>query len=93
LESRKALLAQVARRAVKLGVNVAKNLQSIIGAERPTIERPPHWGGFRIWANSVELWIEGNDRIHDRARWKRTLTRQDDDSFVVGEWSGNRLQP
>jgi pyridoxamine 5'-phosphate oxidase len=93
LASRNALLAQVAGRAVKLGVNVAKNLQSIIGTDRPTIERPPHWGGFRIWAGSVELWIEGNDRIHDRARWKRSLTRQDDDSFVVGEWSGTRLQP
>jgi pyridoxamine 5'-phosphate oxidase len=93
LESRNALIAQVGKRAMKLGVNVAKNLQSIISSERPTIERPPHWGGFRIWAKSVELWIEGTDRIHDRARWERTLTRQDDDSFVVGEWSGNRLQP
>ena len=93
LASRNALIAQVAKRALKLGVNVAKNLQSIIGSDQPTISRPPHWGGFRIWASRVELWIEGKDRIHDRACWERTLTRQDDDSFVVGEWSGNRLQP
>ena len=93
LESRNALIAQVAKRALKLGVNVAKNLQSIIGSDQPTIARPPHWGGFRVWASRVELWIEGKDRIHDRARWERTLTRQDDDSFLVGEWSGNRLQP
>jgi pyridoxamine 5'-phosphate oxidase len=93
LESRNALIAQVAKRALKLGVNVAKNLQSIIGSDQPTISRPPHWGGYRVWASRVELWIEGKDRIHDRARWERTLTRQDDDSFVVGEWSGNRLQP
>jgi pyridoxamine 5'-phosphate oxidase len=93
LESRNALIAQVAKRALKLGVNVAKNLQSIIGSDQPTISRPPHWGGYRVWASHVELWIEGKDRIHDRARWQRTLTRQDDDSFVVGEWSGNRLQP
>ena len=93
LESRNALIAQVAKRALKLGVNVAKNLQSIIGSDQPTISRPPHWGGYRVWASRVELWIEGKDRIHDRARWERTLTRQHDDSFVVGEWSGNRLQP
>ena len=93
LESRNALIAQVAKRALKLGINVAKNLQSIIGSDQPTISRPPHWGGYRVWASRVELWIEGKDRIHDRARWERTLTRQDDDSFVVGEWSGNRLQP
>jgi pyridoxamine 5'-phosphate oxidase len=93
LDSRNALIAQVAKRALKLGVNVAKNLQSIIGSDQPTISRPPHWGGYRVWASCVELWIEGKDRIHDRARWERTLTRQDDDSFLVGEWSGNRLQP
>ncbi len=93
LESRNALIAQVAKRAMKLGVNVAKNLQSILGSDRPTIARPSHWGGYRVWASRVELWIEGKDRIHDRARWERTLTRQDDDAFLVGEWSGNRLQP
>jgi pyridoxamine 5'-phosphate oxidase len=93
LESRNALIKQVGRRAVKLGINVAKNLQSIIGAEQPTIPRPPHWGGYRIWASSVELWIEGKDRIHDRARWDRDLQPQDDDSFVAGAWSGTRLQP
>lgn len=93
LESRNALITQVGKRALKLGVNVAKNLQSIIGSERPTIERPEHWGGYRIWARRVELWIEGKDRIHDRARWERTLTEQDDGSFDVGSWSGNRLQP
>lgn len=93
LESRNALLAQVSRRALKLGVNVAKNLGSIIGSDHPVITRPPHWGGFRVWASHVELWIEGKDRIHDRARWQRSLQRQDDDTFLVGDWSGTRLQP
>jgi pyridoxamine 5'-phosphate oxidase len=93
VESRNALLAQVSRRALKLGVNVAKNLGSIIGSDHPVITRPPHWGGFRVWASHVELWIEGKDRIHDRARWQRSLQRQDDDTFLVGDWSGTRLQP
>jgi pyridoxamine 5'-phosphate oxidase len=93
LESRNALIAQVSKRALKLGVNVARNLQSIIGSDQPAIPRPPHWGGYRVWASHVELWIEGKDRIHDRARWERTLVRQDEVSFVAGEWSGTRLQP
>ncbi|MGI9270908.1 MAG: pyridoxamine 5'-phosphate oxidase [Woeseiaceae bacterium] len=93
LESRNALIKQVGKRALKLGVNVAKNLQSIVGADKPVIQRPPHWGGFRVWADCVELWIEGKDRIHDRARWERSLTQLDDDSFEVGDWSGTRLQP
>jgi pyridoxamine 5'-phosphate oxidase len=93
LESRNALLAQVSKRALQLGVNVARNLGSIIGSDHPVIPRPPHWGGFRVWASQVELWIEGKDRIHDRARWQRSLQQQDDDSFAAGDWSGNRLQP
>ena len=93
LESRNALITQVGKRALKLGVNVAKNLQSIIGSDRPTIERPPHWGGYRIWARRIELWIEGKDRIHDRARWERSLKQIDDENFDVGEWTGHRLQP
>ncbi|MBS0422384.1 MAG: pyridoxamine 5'-phosphate oxidase [Proteobacteria bacterium] len=57
------------------------------------VPRPPHWGGFRIWAESVELWVEGAGRIHDRARWTRTLKKQADGTFDVGPWKSTRLQP
>ena len=93
LESRAALIAQVSKRAMQLGVNVAANLQSLVGKERALIERPPHWGGFRVWARRVELWVEGTDRIHDRARWERSLQRESDETFSTGPWSGTRLQP
>jgi pyridoxamine 5'-phosphate oxidase len=49
------------------------------------IERPSHWGGFRLKVNAVELWVEGDYRIHDRARW----TREPDSAG----WTGIRLQP
>ena len=93
LESRGALLAQVRDRSVKLGVEAVKNLRSIAAADRTVIPRPPHWGGYRVWARRVELWIEGRDRIHDRARWERTLEPDADDTFVVGDWASTRLQP
>lgn len=93
LESRAALIAQVSRRAMKLGVGAARNLTSIAAADRPIIPRPPHWGGIRVWARRIEIWIEGTDRIHDRARWDRTLQCNDDDAFTVGTWTGKRLQP
>lgn len=57
------------------------------------IPRPPHWGGYRLWVDSVELWVEGEARIHDRARWTRELTPRDDGSFGTGPWSATRLQP
>lgn len=93
LESRAALIAQIGRRAMKLGVGAARNLKSIAESDRPVIPRPPHWGGIRVWPKRIELWIEGADRIHDRARWERSLVRNDDDTFTVGEWHGTRLQP
>ena len=93
LKSRAALVAQVGKRAVKLGLGAAMNLKSIASADRPVIPRPPHWGGIRVWARRVELWMEGTDRIHDRARWERSLARGDDDSFTTGEWTGTRIQP
>jgi pyridoxamine 5'-phosphate oxidase len=43
------------------------------------IPRPPHWGGYRLVPATIEHWIEGNHRLHDRflyeregAGWKRT---------------------
>jgi pyridoxamine 5'-phosphate oxidase len=93
LESRAALITQVGKRAMKLGVKAAKNLKSIAADDQPAISRPPHWGGYRVWPRRIELWIEGTDRIHDRARWERTLDRGEDDEFTTGAWTGTRLQP
>lgn len=57
------------------------------------IPRPPHWGGYRLWAQSVELWVEGEYRIHDRARWSRELRPLEEDSFAPTAWKATRLQP
>jgi pyridoxamine 5'-phosphate oxidase len=57
------------------------------------IPRPPHWGGLRLWAESVELWVAGDARIHDRARWTRTLQAAARGGFAPGAWQVTRLQP
>ena len=57
------------------------------------IPRPPHWGGYRLWADSVELWAEGEARVHDRARWTRRLEARGDGSFSPAAWVATRLQP
>ena len=30
--------------------------------------RPDHWGGFRLIVEAAELWIGGQDRMHERIR-------------------------
>ena len=57
------------------------------------IPRPPHWGGIRVWAHEIELWMDGEDRVHDRARWTRKLKINQDNSFSTSKWIGTRLQP
>jgi pyridoxamine 5'-phosphate oxidase len=57
------------------------------------VARPSFWGGYRLWAEAVELWVAGHARIHDRARWTRTLTRAPDGNMHPGPWSVTRLQP
>lgn len=93
IASREALITQIATRARAIGVEVADDLQSLAGGKPAIVPRPKHWGGVRIWPQRVELWIEGGDRIHDRATWVRSLAPDSGHSFAVGEWSGTRLQP
>jgi pyridoxamine 5'-phosphate oxidase len=73
-------------------------LDAVVQAEKrfegsETVPCPPHWGGFVLWAEAVELWAEGEARIHDRARWTRPLKPAGADAFEAGPWSGTRLQP
>ena len=59
------------------------------GADLP---RPPRWGGYRVWAERIELWVGQPARAHDRALWTRTLARASD-GFRGGVWHATRLQP
>lgn len=77
LDSRRTLLKRVAAEAARFGTHVP---------------RPPHWGGYRLWPETVELWIEGPFRVHDRARWARELAARDA-GFAPGPWSAGRLFP
>jgi pyridoxamine 5'-phosphate oxidase len=56
------------------------------------VPRPPHWGGFRLHVDAVELWVEGEFRIHDRARWTRIRDSKQDIGATIA-WSVTRLQP
>jgi pyridoxamine 5'-phosphate oxidase len=85
LTSRAQLAAQVNEAANRFGVDSQDN--------NAHVPRPPHWGGFRLWPEAIELWVEGPGRIHDRARWTRSLAPADEFGFSTGEWQGTRLNP
>ena len=90
IASRAELLGKVAKAALRLALPVpADEKQQDPGLY---IARPPHWGGYRLWAEAVELWVEGSARIHDRARWQRSLNARAE-GFETGPWSAARLQP
>lgn len=92
--SHDALLLQIRQRAARLGVAVGEDGHDQAPTDAaPVIARPPHWGGVRIWANAIELWVEGRNRIHDRAMWRRELLRSDEHAFSASAWTGTRLQP
>jgi pyridoxamine 5'-phosphate oxidase len=77
LDSRRTLLKRVASEAARFGTHVP---------------RPPHWGGYRLWPDTVELWIDGPFRVHDRARWTRTL-EPEGAGFAAAAWQATRLFP
>jgi pyridoxamine 5'-phosphate oxidase len=56
------------------------------------VPRPPRWGGYRVWAERVELWAGQPARVHDRARWVRALAPAGD-GYAGGPWRATRLMP
>lgn len=47
------------------------------------IERPQHWGGYRIGLRTVEFWQGRSNRMHDRVRFTQ----------AAGDWAVERLAP
>jgi pyridoxamine 5'-phosphate oxidase len=71
----------------------AELLARVAAARAPgDVPRPARWGGYRIWAERVELWVGQPARVHDRARWTRALAPAGD-GFAGGAWRATRLMP
>ena len=75
--SRQAFLDRIAETRARLG---------------PSPERPLRWGGYRVWAEQIELWVSQPARAHDRAVWTRDLASTGD-GYAGGPWRATRLQP
>ena len=70
LKSRSSLMEQVEYFETELG-------------DKPS--RPSFWGGWRIQPLEMEFWADGDARLHDRFRWRRTTLKED--------WNIQRLNP
>jgi pyridoxamine 5'-phosphate oxidase len=88
--SRDVLGAAVAREARRFGIPYDGPGSAEPDNITTQVPRPAHWGGYRLRVDAVELWVEGEYRIHDRARWTRTLAPA---PGSPGPWSATRLQP
>ena len=91
LSGREQLDTAVRAAAHRFGVP-EPTLENINDTQTARIPRPAFWGGYYVWADSVELWIEGASRIHERARWTRSLTTEGA-GLRGSPWTATRLQP
>jgi len=57
------------------------------------IPRPPHWGGYRLWIEEIEFWLNQKDRLHDRLHFRRALTISSEGIETEKKWTVKRLQP
>ncbi|MFF3561867.1 pyridoxamine 5'-phosphate oxidase [Streptomyces sp. NPDC002574] len=53
--------------------------------EEAEVPVPPHWGGFRVIARTVEFWQGRENRLHDRLLYEA--------DGAEGDWTVRRLAP
>ena len=51
--------------------------------EGAPVPRPPHWGGYRLAPDLIEIWYGQTARLHDRVRYEQ----------VDGAWNKRLLYP
>ena len=37
--------------------------------DKKNVPRPTHWSGWNLLPSSIEFWLDGNDRIHERLKY------------------------
>ena len=52
--------------------------------DKENVPRPNHWSGFTLKPSSIEFWLDGENRIHERLKYKK------DNS---GKWIKSLLSP
>jgi pyridoxamine 5'-phosphate oxidase len=92
LDARIAAIASAQSRPIASRAELLARVAAAGAASNGPVARPERWGGYRVWAERIELWVGQPARVHDRARWVREL-RRGGDGFHGGAWQATRLQP
>ncbi len=92
LEARIAAAASEQSRPIASRRALIEKIEATKQTRGADVPRPKRWGGYRVWAERVELWVGQPGRAHDRAAWTRAL-QPTGTGFTGGSWRGTRLQP
>ena len=52
--------------------------------DKTNVPRPSHWSGWNISPDSIEFWLDGDNRIHERLKYSKNLS---------GDWTRYLLSP
>src|SRR5262245_4969099 len=92
VDARIAALASDQSRPIASRAALLAKVQTAREQFGPEPARPERWGGYRVWADAIELWVGQPFRVHDRAIWTRSLAPAPG-GFTGGPWRSTRLEP
>ena len=52
--------------------------------DKKNVPRPRHWSGWNLSPDSIEFWLDGDNRIHERLKYTKNSS---------GEWTKSLLSP
>ena len=52
--------------------------------DETNVPRPSHWSGWNLSPDSIEFWLDGENRIHERLKYTKNSS---------GEWTKSLLSP
>ena len=53
-------------------------------SDKKKVPRPSHWSGWNLSPDSIEFWLDGENRIHERLKYKKNSS---------GQWTKALLSP
>ena len=52
--------------------------------DKANVPRPSHWSGWNLFPDSIEFWLDGDNRIHERLKYSKNSS---------GKWTKSLLSP